>query len=55
MFILDIQAMTETLPLDRVLRGWWARMWAWLRRLPPAEPPVGEDHQDGRPSESLIL
>lgn len=55
MFILDNQATTETLPLDRVLRGWWARMWAWLRPLPPEELLVGKEDLDGGPSKRVTV
>jgi hypothetical protein len=55
MLILDIEQTNKAPSLDQLLRGWWAKLWAWLRRQPPPEARADEDGNELDRSGSLIL
>ena len=55
MLILDTEQKTETPTLSRILRDWWAKLKAWLRRQSLAED-TARDETDGPDHlSSLIL
>jgi hypothetical protein len=55
MLILNIEQSNEAPALDRLLRGWWAKLWAWLRHQPLLEARADEDRSQSDRSGSLIL
>jgi hypothetical protein len=55
MLILDVEQKTEAPTLDRLLRDWWTRLWAWLRREALVETRVEESADETDRSGSLIL
>ena len=55
MLILDIEQSNEAPTLDRLLRDWWAKLWAWLRHQSPLEARADEDRSKADRSGSLIL
>jgi hypothetical protein len=55
MLILDMEQSNEAPALDRLVRGWWAKLWAWLRRQPPLEARADEDKSKPDRPGSLIL
>lgn len=55
MLILDIEQSNEAPALDRLLRGWWAKLWAWLRHQPRLESQTDENRNKADHPGSLIL
>ena len=57
MLILEMEQelRNEALTLDRLLRDWWAKLKAWLRRQPRAEAQADNDTNEIDRSASLIL
>ena len=45
MLIVDLENSTDAPELDPLLRSWWAKLWAWLRRDNPGEAQA-EDNRD---------
>ncbi len=55
MFILDTEQSNEAPALNQLLRGWWVKLWAWLRHQPQLEAQANEDRSKPDRSGSLIL
>jgi len=55
MLILDMEQTNESPTLDRLLRDWWAKLWAWLRRKPLPASQANNDGNNRDRSGSLIL
>lgn len=55
MLILDVEQKTEAPALDWLLRDWWGKLRAWLRREAPVEARAEERVDETDRSGSLIL
>jgi hypothetical protein len=54
MFVFDTDHTTESPALDRLLREWWAKVWAWLRGQPLLEG-QGQEQMDERDSSAGLI
>jgi hypothetical protein len=53
--IVDLEQSNDAPELDRLLRSWWAKLWAWLRRESPGEAQAEDNRDEQGRVGSLLL